>query len=164
MPTAPSVPAPPQGPGVQPPFPAPPVEGRGRRLGVSLGIGAGVLVLVCGGGIAAVAGLASSMTGALQEQAHAAVGDYLGALRAGRYDQAYRQLCDRAQEQETAQEFRQRVGAQEPITAWSLGDLDVVDLSVPVRATYDGGNVAQLEAYLGQNTDTGAFEVCELGE
>ena len=164
MTTAPHVPAPPQGPGVQPPFPAPPVEGKGRRIGLGLGIGAGVLVLVCGGGAAALVGLASSMTGALQEQAHAAVGDYLGALRAGRYDQAYRQLCDRAQSRETAQEFRTRVSATEPITDWSLGDLDVVDLSVPVRATYADGDVAQLDATLGQNTDTGAFEVCELGE
>ncbi|MGX6608263.1 hypothetical protein ACWKSP_40015 [Micromonosporaceae bacterium Da 78-11] len=164
MSTAPHIPAPPQGPGVYPPFPAPPVEGRGRRIGTGLGIGAGVVLLVCGGGAAAVFGLGTSMTGALKEQAHAVVADYLDALGDRKYDQAYQMLCEDAQGDESAAEFRTRVAAMDPITGYDLGELNVVSMTVPVAATYDGGKTAQLEAYLGQDRDTGAFEVCELGE
>jgi hypothetical protein len=166
MTTAPPfIPPPPVGPGVQPPFPAPPVEGKGRRLGMSLGIGAGVLVLVCGGGVAALAGLISSASGALDEQAQAAVGDYLNALKAGNYDEAYESLCDRAQRDESESEFRSRVSALEPIVSWRLGELTLTyEISVPVQATYAGGDVKELEAVLDQNTSTGAFEVCELSE
>ena len=164
MTTAPHVPGPPQGPGVQPPFPAPPVEGKGRRIGWGLGIGAGVALLICGGGLAALIGLGTSVTGALNEQAHAAVDSYLTALRGGRYDQAYGQLCERAQEQESASEFRSRVESEQRIQTWQLGDFDQLDLTVPVQATYENGQARRLEASLDQNTSTGRFEVCELGE
>jgi hypothetical protein len=164
-PPQPPAPAPPPpGPGVQPPFPAPPVEGRGKRIGLSLGIGAGVLLLVVGGGIAAVIGLGTSMTSALDEQARVVVGDYLDALHDLKYDQAYGMLCKNARDDETATEYRRRVGAMEPIDSYRLGDLDYTNLTVPVDATYTTGDTARLEAYLGQNEDTGAFEVCDLGE
>ena len=164
MTTAPHVPVPPQGPGVQPPFPAPPVEGKGKRLGWSLGIGAGVLVLVCGGGLAALIGLGTSLMGAIDEQAHAAVDDYLTALRGERFDQAYGLLCEDARRDETASEFRARVQAEERITDWTLGTFNTVNLTVPVTATLEGGQVEQLKASLDQNQSTGQFEVCEVGE
>jgi hypothetical protein len=164
MSTAPHIPAPPQGPGVQPPFPAPPVEGRGKRIGLGLGIGAGVLVLVCGGGLAAMVGVVLSMSGSLQEKAEAAVGDYLDALHDQKYDRAYGLLCEQAQQDESPSEFRERVSGEEPISTYQIGDFNFVTLSVPVEAHYDDGNVGNLEAYLGQDPDTGAFEVCRLGE
>src|SRR4051812_9615595 len=158
------VPGPPQGPGVHPPFPAPPVEGKGRRIGLALGIGAGVLVLVCGGGLAAVIGLSQSMKGAFDEQAHVVVTQYLDALHDKKFDQAYGLLCEDARDDESPAEYRSRVAAMEPIEKYQLGHLDLVSLSVPVDATYADGRSAQLDAYLGQNTDTGAFEVCDVGE
>ncbi|WP_127504979.1 hypothetical protein [Actinoplanes solisilvae] len=170
MTTAPHVPAPPPGPGVQPPFPAPPVEGRGKRLGWSLGIGAGVLALICGGGLAALIGLGTSIQGAIDEQAHAAVDGYLSALKAERYDDAYDQLCQQARDEQTISEFRTRAETTEPIVSWTLGDLVTrgnavqVDYVLPVAATYRDGDVRNIEATLGQNTKTGQFEVCELGE
>jgi trans-2-enoyl-CoA reductase len=157
-------PDPPRGPGVQPPFPAPPVEGRGRRIGLGLGVGAGVAVLVCGGGLAAIIGVFVSSSGALQEQAHTAVSEYLDAVHDAHYDEAYGMLCQQAQDDESQDQFQQRVSAMSPISSYTLGDLNLVTLAVPVRATYESGQVAQLEAYLGQDTDTGALEVCELGE
>jgi hypothetical protein len=160
----PAVPPPPPGPGVQPPFPAPPVEGKGKRIGWSLGIGAGVLLLICGGGIAAVIGLAASMKGALNERAHKAVTQYLDALDARQYGKAYSLLCRQAKEDETPAQFQDRVGAMQTIQTYQLGNLDLVNLSVPVEATYANGDTAELEAYLGQNEDTGAFEVCDVGE
>ena len=164
MSTAAHVPAPPQGPGVQPPFPAPPVEGRGKRIGLGLGIGAGVLVLVCGGGLAALIGVIVSTSGALQEHAEAAVGEYLGALHDKKYDKAYGLLCQQAQQDESPSEFRERVAAEKPIESYQIGDFNVVTLSVPVKATYADGDVADLEAYMGQDPATGEFEVCDIGE
>jgi hypothetical protein len=164
MSTAAHVPAPPQGPGVQPPFPAPPVEGRGKRVGLGFGIGAGVLVLVCGGGLAALIGVIVSTSGALQEHAEAAVGEYLGALHDKKYDKAYDLLCQQAQRDESPSEFRERVAAEKPIESYQIGDFSLVTLSVPVKATYDDGDVADLEAYMGQDPSTGQFEVCDIGE
>src|SRR5690242_11629930 len=106
MTTAPHVPAPPQGPGVYPPFPAPPVEGKGKRIGLGLGVGAGVLVLVCGGGLAALIGVGISASGSLQERAHVAVSQYLDALHDQKYDKAYQLLCDEARDDESLSEFR----------------------------------------------------------
>jgi hypothetical protein len=163
-PGPPVVPPPPPGPGVQAPFPAPPVEGRGKRIGTSLGIGAGVLLLICGGGVAAVIGLAASMSGALNEQAHKAVTQYLDAVDAQQYGKAYSMLCRQAKDDETPAEFQDRVSGLQPIQKYQLGDLDLLNLSVPVDATYADGDTAELEAYLGQNQDTGAFEVCDVGE
>jgi hypothetical protein len=162
MTTAPYVPAPPPGPGVHPPFPAPPVEGKGRRIGWSLGISAVVLLLVCGGGVVALIGLISSMGGALNEQAQVAVRGYLDAVRDRDFDQAYRRLCASAQQDVSPEQFRRRIEADEPILTYSLGKLDVTDLTLPVDANYAGGQTARLEASLEQNRSTGALEVCAV--
>jgi hypothetical protein len=160
----PGVPAPPQGPGVYPPFPAPPVEGKGRRIGLGIGIAIGVVVLVCGGGTAALIGVGVSTKGSYQEKAHAAVGGYLNALRDGKYTEAYNLLCDETQQHESPSAFRTRVTSEPTIETYTLGDLDLVTGAVPVDAVYDNGDSAALEAYLGVDSNTGAFEVCELGE
>jgi hypothetical protein len=157
-------PPPPPGPGVQPPFPAPPIEGKGRRIGWGLGIGAGVLLLICGGGIAAVIGLGTAASRSLNEQAHKAVSAYLDAVHAQRYDQAYAMLCQQAKNDESAAAFRSRVAEAEPITTYQMGDLNTINLTVPVEATYQSGATAQLRAYLGQNQNTAALEVCDFGE
>jgi hypothetical protein len=168
MTSAPSVPAPapPQGPGVYPPFPAPPTEGRGLRVGLGLGIGAAVLLLVCGGGVAAVVGLVSVASRAVNEQAHVVVGEYIANVQAKRYTEAYDAQCQDAKDRETRAEFASRVAADEPIAAYRVGDanLATVDLSVPVDVTYSDGTGGQLQVYLGQNRETGAFQVCGVEE
>jgi hypothetical protein len=159
-------PAPPRGPGVQPPFPAPPTEGRGRRIGLGLGIGGGVLALVCGGGLAAGIGLVSVMGRALNEQAHKVVTDYFTAVQNKRYSQAYDQQCADAKRQETRADYTNRVAASEPITRFSVGNVDIadVDLTVPVQVQYDDGRTGTLQVSLGQNTETGQFQVCGVEE
>lgn len=158
------VPPPPPGPGVHPPFPAPPVEGRGRRIGLGFGIGGGILVLVCGGGLAALIGFFVSISGSIEEQAHVVVGDYLDAVKAGNYDDAYSQLCGPSRARESITEYRSRVSQQERFTSYQIGDLDLATGEVPVDLTYADGDVDHTEAQLRQNTSTGTFEVCSLGE
>ena len=131
---------------------------------MGFGIAAGVLVLVCGGGTAAMIGVFASSTGAFSERAQAAVGHYLGALRDKHYDAAYDLLCDRAQNDETEAAFRRRVAAEDPIASWRFGDLNLVTMALPFEATYDSGSTSSLEAYLGQDRETGEFEVCDIGE
>jgi hypothetical protein len=164
MTTAPYVPTPPQGPGVHPPFPAPPVEGKGKRVGMALGIAAGVLVVICGFGGIALVGLGTSAQGAMDERAQAAVRGYLDALQNRDYARAYDMLCDQAREDESAAEFRSRIAEEPVITDYQLGAFNLVELSVPVDATFEDGQTDQLDALLAQDTSTGAFEVCELTE
>ena len=160
------VPAPPQGPGVIPPFPAPPTEGRRRRIGMGLGIGAGVLVLVCGGGVAALVGLGVVMQNALNEQAQVVIGDYLDDVKAKRYTEAYDALCDRTRATVDRSQFTSAAQAAEPLDKWSVGDLNLADvnLAVPVDVTYADGTTARLQARLGQDRETGQFEVCSVEE
>ena len=158
-------PAPPQGPGVYPPFPAPPTEGRGRRLGLGLGIGAFVVLLVCGGGLAAAIGVMTVASRALNEQAKVVVGAYLDDVRAKRYDEAYDSLCSEARQAESEAEFTSRLATEDPITSYRIGTINLadVDLPVPVEVTYADGHTENLKAYLGQSRETGQFQVCSIG-
>ena len=159
-------PAPPQGPGVLSPFPAPPTEGRRLRIGRGLGIGAAVVLLVCGGGLAAVVGLVAVMGRALNEQVQVVVGDYLDDLNARRYAEAYDSLCDQTKSHVTEAEFTSDQAGQEPIRSYRVGRINLasVDLAVPVSVTYTDGRTAQLQAYLGQDDETGRFQVCSVEE
>ena len=161
-----TAPAPPPGPGVVPPFPAPPIEGRGLRIGLGLGIGGAVVLLVCGGGIAAAVGLISVMGRALNEQAHVVVGHFFAAVKAQRYAEAYNSQCQDVKSRESQAQFTQRITATSPIASYQVGDVDLtsVELSVPVKVTYSGGNTADLHVSLGQDRETGQFQVCGIEE
>ena len=156
----------PQGPGVIPPFPAPPTEGRRRRIGVGLGVGGGLVLLVCGGGLAAAIGVGAVTGRALNEQAEVVVSDYLDDVKAQRYSEAYDALCDRTRSRVTEAEFTSDAQADEPIRDFRVGEMNLADvnLNVPVTVTYADGRTAQLKAYLGQDRDTGRFQVCSLEE
>ena len=166
MTEVPAVPAPPQGPGVHPPFPAPPTEGRRLRIGLGLGIGAVVAVLVCGGGVAAGVGLGAVMERAFNEQADVVVSDYIDDINAGRYAEAYRSLCAETKASVSQAQFTSQVAESERIKSWDVGDVDLTDVNraVPVDVTYENGDTARLQAYLGQNQETGQFQLCRLQE
>ena len=166
MTATPVVPAPPQGPGVVPPFPAPPTEGRRLRIGWGLGIGAAVLLLICGGGVAALIGLGTVMNRALNEQAEVVIGDYIDDVNAKRYAEAYASLCAQTRTSLSQAQFTSQVAAEKQIRAYEVGTLDLtdVDLAVPVDVTYADGATGRLQAYLGQNQETGQFQVCRLQE
>ncbi|GAA4585284.1 hypothetical protein BJY16_002962 [Actinoplanes octamycinicus] len=163
-PPPPVAPPPPPGPGVHPPFPAPPVEGRGRRIGLGFGIGGGIVALVCGGGLAAVIGLGIAMTSAVNEQAHVVVSDYLDAVHDKDYDKAYDQLCQEAKSFESRERYKARIAREEQFDSYTIGDVDLVSGEVPVDLTYPDGDVDHLSAQLGSNTSTGGFQVCSIGE
>lgn len=161
---APEVPAPPAGPGVTPPFPAPPVEGRTFRMWLGLGVAALAVVICCGGGVIALAGLMVAGTEAVNEQARAVVGEYFEAVRDRQYGRAYQLLCDDARRRESPAEFEDRVAAELDITAYRVGDVALTDeIAVPVEVTYAGGRRDSLRASLAQDPDTAEFKVCDVG-
>jgi hypothetical protein len=158
-------PPPPPGPGVHPPFPAPPVEGRGKRVGTSLGIAAGVVVLVCGAGSVAGFGFLTAFNRSLAEQADKVVTNYLDDLQDRDFDGAYQQLCQDARDSETQADYTTRMSESEPFDSYLVGDLSLgVRLTVPVQLTYPDGDQVSMEAELTQNQSTGKFQVCDLGE
>ncbi|SCL42085.1 hypothetical protein GA0074692_6648 [Micromonospora pallida] len=154
------MPAPPAGPGVAPPFAAPPTEGRSTRMWLGLGAGGLALLLCCGGGAAAVIGLAVAGTQALDEQGRAVTGDYYGALVDDRYTEAYDLLCRDLRERESRTEFERRVTAEPTIASYRVGDVNLNDLTVPVDVTLDGGGQEAQLVILAQNSSTGRLEVC----
>jgi hypothetical protein len=160
------VPAPPPGPGVVPPFAAPPTEGRGARLWLGLGAAGLVAVLCCGGGIAAVVGLVLVGTRAINEQARVVVTDYLDAVSNEQWDKAYDLLCNDLQRAENPAAFQRRVEREPKISTFRVGQTDVLresEIVVPVNVTYDSGTQRTLRFSMSQDGRTGELEVCSRG-
>ncbi|MEO3744857.1 hypothetical protein [Plantactinospora sp. B5E13] len=146
-----------------PPFAAPPTEGRTVRLWLGIGVAALAVLLVCGGGGAALIGLLVSSTEAVNEQARAVVTDYLDAIEDDQFNQAYNLLCDSTKQRESPAEFARRVGAEPEIASFQVGDVLVGnDLRVPVDVTYVQGGQDQLHVLLEQDPVDG-LAICEIG-
>ncbi|MGK5742227.1 hypothetical protein [Micromonospora sp. URMC 103] len=154
------MPGPPPGPGVAPPFAAPPTEGRRARLWLALGVGALAVVLCCGGGGAAVVGLAVSGVQAVREQGRTVSNEYYQALVDRDFGEAYDQLCDDARRRESRAEFERRAAAEPQVTAFRVGEVDTTNLTVPVDVTLEGGQQERQQVALAQDQQTGGLEVC----
>jgi hypothetical protein len=89
------VPAPPRGPGVAPPFAAPPTDRNKRGLWIGLGVGAVVLLLCAVGGVAGIFVLYRAGTEQVKRDAVTVVTTYLNALRGNDFNTAQAQLCPR---------------------------------------------------------------------
>lgn len=158
-----SAPPPPPGPGVTPPFPAPPIEGRSVRLWARLGVAGLAVMLCCGGGLAAAVGLIVVTAQAINEQAQSVVSGYLDDVRAGRYSEAYEHLCEELQDRETRRQFAARVADEPAINDYEIRDVSMVnEIAVPVDVTYRGGGQETLTFVLVQDQSTGALEVCGI--
>jgi len=139
------------------------VEGRSARLWLGLGVAGLATVLCCGGGVAALVGLGVTGQQAINERARAAVGSYLDDVRAGRYDDAYRDLCPALKRRETADQFADRVADEPSISAYDMAErVDVTELVLPVDVRYAGGDADTLRFKLEQDSETGEFEVCGI--
>jgi hypothetical protein len=161
------IPAPPAGPGVQPPFAAPPSEGRTARVWLGLGVAGLAAVLCCGGGIAALVGLVVTGTAAINERAHTAVADYLQAVGAERYDQAYRMLCDELRDSESLSEFRAQVAGAPRVSEYELHQTRIRndgDIVVPADVTYNNGVQDSVTYRVTQDSGSGDIRFCGTSE
>lgn len=138
----PAVPPVPPGPGLRPPFAAPPVRKEAGTVTLWLLLG-GFALLACmvGGGI----GLGGALTTAMREtekQATTAATEYLDALVDGRYVEAYQMTCGPFRKKVAQQEYvtdKQRVG---PLVDYELGTIAATregQLMVPVTLVSDTG-------------------------
>ncbi|WP_018349250.1 hypothetical protein [Longispora albida] len=100
-----TAPPPPPGPGVQPPFVAPPSQRDKRRTWFAV-VGGVLAVFLCvGGAIGTCAGLAIWMSVEQNTEARAATDRYMGPLQRGEYSKAYLEMCSDLRELQTAEEF-----------------------------------------------------------
>ncbi|TDB71507.1 MULTISPECIES: hypothetical protein [unclassified Micromonospora] len=154
------MPTPPAGPGVAPPFAAPPTEGGRKRLWLGLGVGALALLICCGGGGTALVGLSVSSIRASEEQGHAIADEYYGALVRKEYGKAYDTLCDAVQRRESRSQFVRRVSDEPAVAGYRIGEVDPNTLTVPVEVTFSGGGRDTQTVTLAPDPQTAGLEVC----
>ncbi|WP_117210849.1 hypothetical protein [Allorhizocola rhizosphaerae] len=150
----------PQGPGVTAPFPAPPAEGGGARLGWALAVAGLFVVLCCGGGTAAMVGFVVTQVAATDEQSKAVVGDYLDALRDADYDKAYDLLCDEQQQGISADRFEARERSRKRLESYEIGEMDITTGGVPVTERYRDGSIDGVTYFLEADPKSGQLEIC----
>lgn len=154
---------PPPGPGVQPPFAAPPIDGDRTRVWVGLGVGAAALVLCCVAGIAGIGGLMVTGVQAINEQAHATVRHYLDALVREDYAGAYAVLCDTAQRRESQRQFAERVSRGPRVVRYTLRETEIAEqIVVPADVSFVTGVDRELRFVLDQDTTDNRLEVCDV--
>lgn len=150
----------PDGPGVAAPFPAPPAEGGGARLGWALAVAGVFLVLCCGGGTAALIGFFVTQVAATNEQSQAVVGSYLEALREQDYDAAYELLCDDEQAELSKDRFASRERARKRLQSYDIGEFDLNSGTVPVTERYRDGTTDVVTYVLEPDEKTAQLEIC----
>jgi hypothetical protein len=133
-------PAPPQGPGVAPPFAAPPRDRDNKRLWIGLGVGGLVLALCCVGGVLGIGVIASGSEDLVRGQATSVVRTYLEALAEQSYTDAYDQLCGKITQNLSRRDFEVQVG-QPRVTQYSIGAVEVTTpIIVNATVTQAGRN------------------------
>ncbi len=160
-PGATGVPGPPPGPGVQPPFVAPPTDGTRQRRWLAVGLAAAAALLCCVGGLGGLAGIVVLGGRAIVDEARTAVTNYVGALQRKDYPAAYKLLCDAEQSRVNPEQFARSFDSSPAILSFVV-DQPVIenDVEVPATLHYDNGATRRLSYLLEQDTSTGQFEVC----
>jgi hypothetical protein len=150
----------PPGPGARPPFVAAPTEGSTVRLWWGLGTGALALLIFCGGGLALLVGLVVTGVRAVEDQAEQTVTRYLDALERDKFAEAYDLVCDEMRKRYDLEEFEDLERAVVTSTGYTLGELDLNTLQMPVKLRYSSGNDRNVTYQLTQDSSTGHIEVC----
>ncbi|MGC9669298.1 hypothetical protein ACNTMW_22405 [Planosporangium sp. 12N6] len=154
-------PEPPPGPGVTPPFAAPPTDRDRRGLWIGLGLGALVLVLCCVGGLAGFGLLAVSGTRQVQTQATEEVSGYLDAIEAADYDAAYSHLCSPMKRQVSRAEFAARQEDGPRLTSYVVHQPQVGNtIVVPADLRYQDGTSSLHRYRLRQESGSQELRIC----
>jgi hypothetical protein len=130
------------------------------RLWWALGTGALAILLCCGGGIAVFVGMIVTGTRAAQEQAEQTVGHYVESLERGKFDEAYNLVCDELQQRYTADDLEDLERRTVTSTGFTVGNLDLTTLQIPVQLRYASGEPREVTYQLTQDKSTGKIEVC----
>jgi hypothetical protein len=156
------VPPPPQGPGVQAPFAAPPTERDRKRLWIGLGVGAALLVLCCGGAVFGIGALVVNRTDALRTEAVTVSRQYLGSLQAQDYSSAYRLLCESLRGSMSLGEYTVRERSRPRITQFAVGSPSIQgsELLVPAEVQDEDGGVRHPMLALVEEGQPAALRIC----
>jgi hypothetical protein len=153
----PSEPALPPGPGVTPPFAAPPTDRDSRTIWIRVGVSSLLLFLACIGGGVGIGVVVAGVSRQLTVQAKAVVNEYLGALRSEEYRHAYDLLCQSTTDRTSLAAFTARE-QQRPVTAYQVhGVRTESDLVVGASVTYRGEPAVAREYVV---TIEGQLRVC----
>jgi len=154
------VPGSPPGPGVAPPFAAPPTDRSRRGLWIGLGIGAVVLVLCCVGGLAGFGVVLVAGTQQAKRQATEVVTTYLDGLRDGNVRTAHEQLC-RDLAARLPVETLEREARQRPIDTYELSEPRIAQaIEVDATVRYRVGDSRSLRFVL--DTQGQQLKICEI--
>jgi len=158
-----AAPPPPPGPGVQPPFVAPPTDGTRQRRWLAIGLATGFVVLVCIGGLIGAGSLVVLGTQVVRDEATAKVTEYLTAVRDGEYLRAYGLLCDERQARESEREFVNENLGGPRVRDFTVGSAELSDdIRVPATIRYADGTVDTVDFVMAQDGRTGDVEVCQV--
>lgn len=155
------VPQPPPGPGVAPPFVAPPTDGTRQRRWLAVGLAGGAALVLCVGGLFGLGGLVVFGGQMVVQQSQAVVTHYLDALKAMNYDEAYDLLCPAQRNQVTKYEFSLFYALQPEIDSFTVGQPELTDqIMVPARIMYTNLSAHNAKYVVQQDTATSNYEVC----
>ncbi len=162
---------PPPGPGVRPPFAAPPSE-RNPRLWIGLVVGGLAVLLCCGGGLVGLGGFFIWAVNDTNDQAKTAVSGFLDALRDQDYGKAYDLQCARVRQSESEDEFTTRATDNPRLVEYQLSDIEPPEHSssqeslgyvVPSRLGYANGSQETLRIRV-ISARSGRWQVCGLDQ
>jgi hypothetical protein len=112
---------PPEGPGVQPPFAAPPTERSRTRLWVGLALSIVLGVVCCVGGVIGLVATTAASTAEQTKLAVTTVDRFLGAIRDGRFSDAYKLTCSSYRDSHKVDDLR-RSFTSPNIASYDIGD------------------------------------------
>jgi hypothetical protein len=148
------VPAPPRGPGAAPPFATPPTERDKKRLWISLGIGAAVLLLCCAGAVGGIGVVVKAGIEDSKRQATARVEAFLDAIQDGNTRGARLHVCTDLGPGVSISELVSRTSSTD-FTGYELGDPELTStIDVPATLSTPRGEVRQLYLVGSQGTTT----------
>jgi hypothetical protein len=148
---------------VQPPFVAPPTDGKRRRRWIALAWSGAAALVLCIGGVVGIGALAVFGSQMIVDQSKAAVRDYLSALQEREYAKAYSMQCLSEQHRISERQFEAEQ-RQLQVSTFTVLEPDLnQNIVVPAVVYYDHGGSSTLHYLIAQNESTGEFEVCGTG-
>jgi hypothetical protein len=148
---------------VQPPFVAPPTDGKRRRRWIALAWSGAAALVLCIGGVVGIGALAVFGSQMIVDQSKAAVRDYLSALQEREYAKAYSMQCLSEQHRISERQFEAEQ-RQLQVSTFTVLEPDLnQNIVVPAVVYYDHGGSSTLHYLIAQNESTGEFEVCGSG-
>jgi hypothetical protein len=151
-PPAVGVPPPPAGPGVAPPFAAPPSDKNKRGLWIGLGVGGLVLVLCCIGSVVGIGVVIAGGVETTKRQATTLATEYLKRVQGEDYGAARALMCKPLQEKLSTTQLAARY-RDRPFDSFRVGEPSLTGSEISIVATLVTGGGDVTETYYFASAD-----------